>query len=223
MAYADTKIDAFAPSEFRVGQVFSKSLSVFFQNFVIFSSIAATVALPVIIASVIEQGGTAEHKAINGAIGFALLIFLSPLSTAVILHAAFQHMSGRPVRVSESVSRAFARFLPLLGLMILQTLGIMLGFALLFIPGFIVFMMWYVAVPACVVERTGPVRSLARSRQLTKGFRSKLFAIVLLTSVLGPIVSGLLIVAGSLLAGQCGDRSRGRFLAEACPADLAPC
>jgi hypothetical protein len=191
-------------SEFRIGQVISKSLSVFFQNIATFTLIAAAVSLPFVIVFAMGQDGPSEGKAVQTILGFVLVIVLSPLATAVVLYAAFQHMRGRPVRLAESLSHGLARFLPLVGLIILQTLGLMVGLTLLFIPGLILLTMWYVAVPACVVEKTGPIRSLARSRQLTKGFRWKLFVLLLLTSVLGPIGSALLTVAGNLLAGAWG-------------------
>ena len=40
--------------------------------------------------------------------------------------------------------------------------------------------MFYVAVPACVVEELGPVTSLKRSVALSKGFRWKVFGLFLL-------------------------------------------
>jgi len=39
---------------------------------------------------------------------------------------------------------------------------------------------WYVFVPSCVVERLGPIKSLNRSAELTKGCRLKIFALYLL-------------------------------------------
>jgi len=52
-------------------------------------------------------------------------------------------------------------------------------------PGLIVFTMWFVATPACVVERLGPFRSMGRSRQLTKGHRWKIFGTIVLIFVGG--------------------------------------
>jgi hypothetical protein len=100
-------------------------------------------------------------------------------------------MRGRPVRLAESTSRGLARFLSLLGVMILQALGVGFGALFFLIPGFILMVMWYVAVPTTVVEQLGPIRSLGRSRQLTKGFRWKLFGLLLLTLVI------------SLIGGSC--------------------
>jgi uncharacterized membrane protein len=45
---------------------------------------------------------------------------------------------------------------------------------------FMLIMMWSVAGPVCVVERLGPMKSLGRSRELTKGHRWKIFGLTLL-------------------------------------------
>src|SRR5262249_9793848 len=56
--------------------------------------------------------------------------------------------------------------------------------------------MWYVATPVCVVEQKGPLASLGRSSQLTKGHRWKIFGMIVLL-YLGAIIIGL--VVGALL------------------------
>jgi hypothetical protein len=48
------------------------------------------------------------------------------------------------------------------------------------VPSAILFVMWAVAVPACVVEGRGPFASMVRSTALTKGYRWKIFGIILL-------------------------------------------
>jgi hypothetical protein len=52
--------------------------------------------------------------------------------------------------------------------------------------------MWMVALPACVVEGLGPIKSLGRSANLTKGHRWKILGIFLVLNVVGGIMSGLL-------------------------------
>jgi hypothetical protein len=98
-----------------------------------------------------------------------------------------------------------ARFLPLLGLSILLSFGLVAavifsffiiwalalalgGFAIVLapviaVPPFILFVMWLVAVPACVVEGQGAIASMFRSADLTKGFRWKITGIALLIIV----------------------------------------
>jgi MFS family permease len=54
------------------------------------------------------------------------------------------------------------------------------------------FTMWFVATPACVVERLGPFDSMARSSQLTKGHRGKVFGLFIVLTLVGAIVSSLI-------------------------------
>lgn len=188
MVSIDANAGGFSGADFRIGQVISKTVQVFSANIVTYSLVTGIVAIPAIILGVIGQDeGDPQMKAIIGVASFVALMFLSPLATAIILHAAFQSMRGRTVRLGEALGHGLMRFLPLVGVMILYTLGIMAGMMLLLIPGFILLTMWYVAVPACVVERVGPIRSLGRSRALTKGYRWKVFALFLLVTLISMI------------------------------------
>lgn len=193
-----------AQRDFRIGKVISKSFSIFGAHFATFSLIAAVVWLPVAVVGFLYQGGGQMAEGIQAAVTFAIILLLQPLSTAIILYGAFQHMRGRPVRLGESVSRGLARFLPLVGLMLLTLLGVMLGALLFIIPGIILMVMWYVAVPVNVVERAGPVTSLRRSRALTKGHRWKLFGMYLLVFIVNMIVGSLLPIGAAAVGGPVG-------------------
>jgi uncharacterized membrane protein len=90
------------------------------------------------------------------------------------------------------VKVGFGRLLAIVGLAILMSLGVGFGFVLLIIPGLMLFTMWFVATPACVVERLGPFDSMARSSQLTKGHRGKVFGLFIVLTLVGAIVSSLI-------------------------------
>jgi hypothetical protein len=59
----------------------------------------------------------------------------------------------------------------------------MLATALLVVPGIIVFLMLFVATPVCVVEQLGPLASMDRSTQLTRGHRWKILGIEGITEI----------------------------------------
>jgi hypothetical protein len=72
--------------------------------------------------------------------------------------------------------------------------GMLLAYVLMpisLVPAVMVVVVWVVAVPACVFEGLGPVASMFRSFDLTKGCRWKIFGIALLVGVL--FLAGLLI------------------------------
>ena len=63
---------------------------------------------------------------------------------------------------------------------------------------------WFVAIPACVVEQTDPSKSLDRSAALTKGNRWKVFGmmtLVILISGIGAALIGALPKAAGLTVG----------------------
>jgi hypothetical protein len=58
--------------------------------------------------------------------------------------------------------------------------------------------MWAVVIPACVVEGLGPIASMGRSADLTKGCRWKVFGVMLLAALLLMVGLVLQVVLGML-------------------------
>jgi hypothetical protein len=68
----------------------------------------------------------------------------------------------------------------------------------LIVVGAILYVRWSVVLPVCVVERLGPLASLRRSNELTKGHRWAVFGINLL--IFGVLIIVTIVVFGSLMA-----------------------
>jgi hypothetical protein len=135
---------------------------------------------------------------------FALGVYTIGQALAVI--GGFQRLRGEPLRVGAALRRSLVRALPLVVLAILWGLGLGLclaaaflilafglwqagsGMLLLYyvslpivlVPAAFLFVIWAVVVPACVIEGLGPIASMFRSFDLTRGFRWKIFGITLL-------------------------------------------
>jgi len=201
---------AFAQGDFRVGHVISRSFALLFRHFLTFFIITLIAFAPLLL---LRQGSEASatdpaQALITMGLGFALLMVLSMFSSAIILHGTFQDMRNRPVNLLESLKVAFRRFLPLIVLALLETVLLMLGLILLIVPGIMLYTMWLVGVAACVVERTGPWRSLRRSQELTKGHRWKifgLFLLLLLFSLISPLLQLLLNATAGATAAAIGN------------------
>jgi hypothetical protein len=172
----------FATNDFRVGSVISRSGALLSRHFLTFFIVTVIAYSPGLLIASVQATQPVETSAALGRalLGAVLLIVLSQLGDAIILHAAFQDMRGRPVRLVESLNVGLHRILPLIGLAFVGGFLVGLGVVLLIIPGLILYTMWLVGVPACVVERLGPWTSLRRSRELTKGHRWGVFAVALL-------------------------------------------
>jgi hypothetical protein len=204
MTDASLPAGRFTVGDFRVGQVFSRAASVFSRNFLTFFVVTAIAGLPPFLLGVLVPAPppTAANPFQNlGVVLFSLFltIVLGTLSQAIVLSGAFQAMRGRPVSLADCFKVGLRRFFPIIGLAISVGVIIMLAFMLFFIPGLILYTMWFVATPACVVEQLGPFRSMGRSRALTKGHRWKIFGLMLLILIPALIVGG--VIAG-VMASQ---------------------
>jgi hypothetical protein len=128
-------------------------------------------------------------------------LVLTVLSQAAITHAAFQALQDAPVSVMASIRVALGRFWAIVGIGILGGVGLVVGAVLLVVPAFFWITIWYVAIPACLVERLGPIQSLRRSAALSKGHRWKLFGIILLVFITFALALGV-VVAITAITGS---------------------
>ena len=197
---------SFAEGDFRVGRVLSRSVSVFSRRFLTFFIVTLVASSPLILmqmAAVKPDTDPAQALVLVGLslVLFMVLLVLSMVSSAIILHGAFQDMRRRPVSLIESLKVGLRRFLPLTGLAFLVGILTVLGIMAFVIPGLILYTMWFVAVAACVVDRTGPWASMRRSRELTKGHRWKILGLALLLLLL----SGLNVVLQLALKAAGGE------------------
>ena len=197
-------------SGFMIGDVLGRTFSILGRNFVPFFVLSAIAMLPQLFfllsgptaAGYFSRTGSGVAAGTGNlflplVVGFVLRL----LTQAVIVHAAFQDMRGRPVSVGESLRVAISRLLPILGVIIVVGLGVFAASLALIVPGIILMLMWYLALPVCVVEQTGVTASLSRSAQLTKGHRWKILGLILLVLIGGGIVGG---VIGAVIGGLLG-------------------
>ena len=194
-------VPRFQESDFRVGNVFNRAFALTVRNFLPFCTLTAITGLPALYLS----RGALEGSADPGMQFLGMLIgyVLALLSQAILAHGAFEDMRGRPVRIFSSLGVGLRRLLPILGLALSVGLLYVIGLMALIVPGIIVVTAYYVAVPACVIERIGPFKSMGRSLDLTKGHRWKIFGILVLmffgNAIAGGVVLG--VAAGGSFAG----------------------
>jgi uncharacterized membrane protein len=197
----------FAESDFRVGRVLNRTSSVLSRNFLPFFVVTACANLPSVLlfkGAETAAPGTSEavlRGALMMVVSIVLVVVLSTLSQAIVLYGAFQDMRGRQVNLTESLQVGLRRFFPIIGLAICMALLGGLGFLLLIVPGVILLTMWFVATPVCVVEQLGPLRSMGRSRQLTKGHRWKIFGLMLILIIVSSVASQTISLALTAMGG----------------------
>jgi len=185
------------PIAFRVGSALSRAFEVLFGNFFAFIAISLVSTVPLFFFAFAQ---TSRVRTAATIVDLLLHFVLSAVCEAMIVYATFQALRGRPVRPGESIARGLQRFGPVVLTSILSTVIVTLGFVLLIIPGLIASVVLCVALPACVVERLGPIESVERSSFLSRGYRwpifGAFFAIGIVSSIAGAVISALTAGAG---------------------------
>jgi hypothetical protein len=107
---------------------------------------------------------------------------------------------GRPQRTAGELFGAVGPVLwTLLGAEVLATIGIVGGLILLIVPGLIVLTFWSGIIPAIVIERRGVLEAFRRSQYLVAGNAWRVFALIVITVLIGTIVANVIALALSPL------------------------
>jgi hypothetical protein len=170
-----------AITDFNIGGILRRGVEVLGRNLSTFGSLSALFMLvPFGLGQIMGVG----VKAISDVSVFAvatwvvLWILLYFLLFATLAHGTICDLRGTPARIRESLSWGLGVLFPVTGITIIATIGAGLGVILLIAPGMMLMTMWWVAVPAAVIERTGVIESLRRSVELTRGYRWKIFGVI---------------------------------------------
>lgn len=123
-----------------------------------------------------------------GGATFLAAIVLSQIANAATLHVIAQEFADRHVGIGEALSFALQRFVPLFGASMLAGLAIGIGFMLCIVPG-VIFVSWYLLVAQIVVvEGLSGTAALNRSKQLTEGYRNRVWTLIILLFVFGLVL-----------------------------------
>jgi len=158
-----------------MGDVLVKSWNVLTRHFQTFVLIVGLAQVPTLVASAFlipnvtaRTGFSLSAWLIFMGVLF-LQLFVSALAEASVVFGAFQDLRGKTVSAQESFARGLARFLPVVVLSLLMGLAVGFGLILCLVPGVLALAAFRVALPTCVVERLGPIQSISRSVDLTRG------------------------------------------------------
>lgn len=105
---------------------------------------------------------------------------LGAFTAAGAIHGMLRAADNNPTTLGDCLTVGAVSMLPMLGLIFLWGLGIVLGFALLVVPGLILISMWSCSMQALIAENCGVIASFGRSRELTKGSRLLIFVTLLI-------------------------------------------
>ncbi|MET3663543.1 hypothetical protein [Caulobacter sp. 1776] len=197
-----TTLDAVGGS-FDFGRVVQRTFKVVGQNLGLFAlSALVLVSTPIFVGTVVSLKSrlAGDFFSVGLVAGTIVATFGSLILQALVVHTVIARMNGRAVGFGDSLSVALRFALPLLGLGIIQGLGVMIGLLLLVVPGVILSVMWSVTTPSLIVEKRGIFESLQRSRDLTRGHRWSIVGLFLvymvLSMIVGAVIGGVSAAAG---------------------------
>jgi hypothetical protein len=220
-----------AAEEFSIERVLSRGIGAITGNLAVFTIVALVLAGPPMFlvqwwseARVQINVQTGEISVWSFIVAMLLALLVNAVTNAVLqaalTRATVQHLSGEKPNIAACLSVGIAMLLPMIGLGLLQGLGLTLGFILQIVPGIILTVMWSVVVPVYVQERPGVIESFSRSAELTSGERWKIFALLILVGIAmwiiqyvgqkvavafassGPLVPALILAAVSALTSM---------------------
>jgi hypothetical protein len=182
-------------SRIQIGAVIRRVFDIYFDQAPVLMPAAATVFV---------FSGLLSILAVRGGSGLSLLALLigvvaTSLFAGMVVELVADVRDGR----RDSNWRALVRsVLPVLGQVIAVAIVIgvcvTIGLFVLVVPGLILITIWFVAIPALVLERPPGLGALGRSRQLVRGNGWQVFGVILVLELLvNVVVLGLGLVAES--------------------------
>ena len=182
-------------SGFSIGAVFARCLRTYRRRFVPFVLVAFAAAVPLEIGLIMAFAAmVTRYKILSNPVEFrsfvapaaGMLIYLAfYLAQSALFSGAYRDMSGDAPALGRSVRDGLVRLPIVVAAVIVSWLAVGIGWVALAIPGIIIFTMTAITVPACVIERLGPLAAMSRSIALTKGHRWRILAIYLIEFIGG--------------------------------------
>ena len=182
-----------AITDFNIGVILTRGVEVLGRNLPTFGTLSVLFMLaPFVSGQMMQFGPESGVSAVAITALSVVWVLLYFLLFATLTHGTICDLRGAPARIRESLSWGLGRLFPVVGITIVASIATLLGLMLVVVPGLMLMTMWWVAVPAAVVERTGVIASLRRSAELTRGHRWKVLGVVAIISI-GQLVLDMVI------------------------------
>ncbi len=228
-----TQVPALRPLGF--GEILDVGIKIFFRNAKTLLKLVLFVVMPVNVLSALvllsvpdssfDIGNITSEDAINadGQLTFdtsgfwpwfagigittALGLLASTLATAACFNAIVTAYLGEKPEWRRSLSFAGRRLHSVVWVSVLGFLLPMLGLLLCVFPGIWLYGLFAVSVPVLLTEGTKGVKALGRSKRLVTGRWWNVFGVIVVSTVLASIVSGVLggLAAGTAFAAPDND------------------
>ena len=201
-------------TEFSVGDILKLSFSAYFNNLPSFfplSLIAFAPSFAVVLlfdSSSVNNPFVGDPTTLNpfsaeywNIVGVATRESFVDLLCAIWLQAgvAFavvRHLRGGIPGFLETFVQSLRMLFPAVLVTVVVAVATGIGFLLLVVPGVVISLVLWVAVPAAVVERSG-LRALGRSAQLTDGYKGQIFGLALILFILQSVALAVVVMVSN--------------------------
>jgi hypothetical protein len=195
--------------ELTIGEVISKTFDLYRRDFVKYLVVFLVVEVIIgILTTLVTRAvllptlspGAAPQQTVGSLSGFfaaffgliVLIIFISPLAEGSAIKMASQVIEKGQADLGASLGFTIRKLVWLWALNIILWVILTLGFIALIVPGIILAIMFSLSVPVILIENTGVLDSMGRSRKLVAHRWLKSFALYLLVGIFVVIVAVIL-------------------------------
>jgi hypothetical protein len=194
------------------GEILDMGFRILRNHFVLVVGLQAIVVVPTrLVADFINRGAVSSDPftLLAGMLPvFLALLILQPIIMAAITHAIGESYLSRSVTFGGALRFALSIVLPLVGTWILASIIVLVGFALLIVPGLILLLMFALLTPVMVTEQIFGMKAMERSWALMRGNMLRALGLIMVASILSvtltagvDLVAGFIPVVGSIVAG----------------------
>ncbi len=169
-----------------LGEILDVSFGIYRSMFLTLLVVGVVVHLaPVLLGTYLEASGQMFFLAPVTLGYWALAVIMNSVGVAATTSIVSEAYLGRRMTAGEGLRRALPLVWPLIVVSLLTSLLVGIGFFLLFVPGLILLSGLLLASVAMVVERPERATSaMARSWELTKGYKGQVFGTVVVAFLL---------------------------------------
>jgi hypothetical protein len=167
-----------------LGRLVSQGLATYFACFLPFLLLTTLVLSPWIALHLVRLEGLRDSRIPwSPYVDLAVHWGLAYVVTGALTFGVVRRLQGERPSLAQITTQGVRTFVRVLGTSLLCTVLILLCTLLLFVPGIIMAVRLFVAVPAAVMERRVGADAIARSTALTADSRSAIFGAWLLLKV----------------------------------------
>lgn len=191
----------FPLGEMTLGDILDRGMKLLFARLPVFyvinllvlsPLIAFQLALPFLFESAdIRDESLLIAFVVAGLVLLLLVMVLQPIGTAAMLHIVMEEYAGRRASLGAAFRFALTRFIPLFFASLLLGLLLFVGMLACCIPGCFVIAVYSLVTQVVVLERAGVGEAFSRSADLTRGYRWRVFGVIILLTVANSMVQGV--------------------------------